>query len=195
MLKGHSDDYEQFSDEELARLSGSDKTALSALLCRYMGTAEQIAAKLAPRNGREQIVKDLVQEGMMALLKAVNSYRPDRGAGFATYAGVCIRHRMLSYMMRDAGIEAEESVPADELDEFLCGSVEDSPENAVIERESYQELFADIADVLSELEWDVLQLFLAGLSHKQIAGKLGISEKAVNNAMQRLRRKLRTIFR
>ena len=80
MLKGHSDDYEQFSDEELARLSGSDKAALGALLCRYMGTAEHIAAKLAPRNGREQIIKDLVQEGMMALLKAVNSYRPDRGA-------------------------------------------------------------------------------------------------------------------
>lgn len=195
MLKGHSDDYEQFSDEELARLSGSDKAALGALLCRYMGTAEHIAAKLAPRNGREQIIKDLVQEGMMALLKAVNSYRPDRGAGFATYAGVCIRHRMLSYMMRDAKIEAEESVPADELDEFLCGSEDEIPENAVIERESYDELFTQIADALSDLEWDVLQLFLAGLSHRQIAQKLGMNEKSVNNAMQRLRRKLRTIFR
>ena len=76
-----------------------------------------------------------------------------------------------------------QKIPAENLDTFFLGDA------------GTRELFADIADVLSELEWDVLQLFLAGLSHKQIAGKLGISEKAVNNAMQRLRRKLRTIFR
>ena len=99
MYSGHVRDYEQFSDEELAKLSGSDRAALSALLFRYMSTAERIAYSLT---GSEQNVKDLVQEGMMSLLRAVNSYRPDRGAGFAAYAGVCIRHSMLSYIMKNS---------------------------------------------------------------------------------------------
>lgn len=195
MFNGHVSDYEQFSDEELARLSGSDKAALSALLFRYMSTAEHIAAALAPRSGREQTIKDLVQEGMMALLKAVNSYRPDRGAGFATYAGVCIRHRMLSYIMRDGRGETVDTLSADELDETLCGRDEDIPENVVIAREDYDELFSRIADELSEREWQVLQLFLAGMSHRQIADRIGSNEKSVNNTMQRVRRKLRTIFK
>lgn len=194
MYSGHVSDYEQFGDEELARLSVSDKAALSALLFRYMGTAERIAAALAPKAGREQTIKDLVQEGMMALLKVVNSYRPDRGAAFATYAGVCIRHRMLSYIMKDGRTSAER-VSADELDDYLSGKEEDIPENVVIAREDYEELFCRIADELSEKEWQVLQLFLAGMSHRQIAERVGSDEKSVNNTMQRVRRKLRAIFK
>ena len=84
MYSGYLSEHGQLTDEELVKLSVNDKAALSALLVRYMGLTEYIAAGLAPRAGREQMIKDLVQEGMMALLKAVNSYRPDRGAGFAT---------------------------------------------------------------------------------------------------------------
>ncbi|MBQ8965562.1 sigma-70 family RNA polymerase sigma factor [Ruminococcus sp.] len=194
MYSGHVSDYEQFSDEELAKLSGSDRAALSALIYRYMSTAEHIAAGLAPRAGREQMIKDLVQEGMMSLLRAVNSYRPDRGAGFATYAGVCIRHSMLSYIMRD-GRYGGETVPAEDLDKYLDGNEGDNPENAVIAGEEYDELFRKIADELSEREWKVLQLFLAGSTHKQIAERLGTGEKSVNNTMQRVRRKLRAMIK
>ncbi|ADU23597.1 MULTISPECIES: sigma-70 family RNA polymerase sigma factor [Ruminococcus] len=194
MYSGHVRDYEQFSDEELARLSGSDKAALSALLFRYMGTAERIAAGIAPGAGREQTVKDLVQEGMMALLRAVNSYRPDRGAGFAAYAGVCIRHSMLSYIMKDNRYSGENRISTDELDDDLSGSDEDIPENAVIAKEEHDGLFGRIADELSEREWQVLQLFLNGHSYRQIAEKMSISEKSVNNTMQRVRKKLRGIF-
>ena len=195
MYSGHVGDYEQFSDEELAKLSGSDRTALSALLFRYMALTEHIAAGLAPRAGREQMIKDLVQEGMMALLKAVNSYRPDRGAGFATYAGVCIRHRMLSYIMRDNRYGGAETVPVEDLDKYLDAGGEGDPESAVIASEEYDELFSRIVDELSEKEWQVLQHFLAGLSHRQIADKLCTTEKSVNNTMQRVRRKLREIFK
>ncbi len=195
MYSGHVGDYEQFSDEELAKLSGSDRTALSALLFRYMALTEHIAAGLAPRAGREQMIKDLVQEGMMALLKAVNSYRPDRGAGFATYAGVCIRHRMLSYIMRDSRYGGAETVPVEDLDKYLDAGGEGDPESAVIASVEYDELFSRIADELSEKEWQVLQHFLAGLSHRQIADELCTTEKSVNNTMQRVRRKLREIFK
>lgn len=188
-------DYEKFSDEELAKLSGSDKAALSALLYRYMGTAERIAVGLAPRAGREQIIKDLVQEGMMSLLRAVNSYRPDRGAGFAAYAGVCIRHSMLSYIMKDSRYSGEERISTEEIEEDISGSDEDIPENAVIAKAEHDVLYDRIADELSEREWQVLQLFLAGHSYRQIADKLSISEKSVNNTMQRVRKKLRGIFR
>lgn len=195
MYSGHVRDYEQFSDEELAKLSGSDKAALSALLFRYMGTAERIAAGIAPKAGREQMVKDLVQEGMMALLRAVNSYRPDRGAGFAAYAGVCIRHSMLSYIMKDSRYGGEDRISTEELGDDLIGSDDDIPENAVIAKEEHDGLFGRIADELSEREWQVLQLFLAGHSYRQTAEKLDISEKSVNNTMQRVRKKLRAVFR
>lgn len=195
MYSGHVRDYEQFSDEELAKLSGSDKAALSALLFRYMGTAERIAAGIAPKAGREQMVKDLVQEGMMALLRAVNSYRPDRGAGFAAYAGVCIRHSMLSYIMKDSRYGGEDRISTEELGDDLIGSDDDIPENAVIAKEEHDGLFGRIADELSEREWQVLQLFLAGHSYRQTAEKLSISEKSVNNTMQRVRKKLRAVFR
>ena len=186
-------DYEQFSDEELAKLSVSDKAALSALIFRYMVPAEHIAAGLAPKAGREQMIKDLVQEGMMALLKAVNSYRADRGARFATYAGVCIRHSMLSYIMRDSRYGGE-AVSTEELDEYPSSCEDDDPEKVIIAGEEYEELFRRIAEALSDKEWQVLQLFLAGLSHKQIAERLDTNEKSVNNTMQRIRRKLRAII-
>ena len=193
MYSGHLREYEQFSDEELVKLSVSDKAALSALILRYMSTAEHIAAGLAPKAGREQMIKDLVQEGMMALLKAVNSYRPDRGAGFATYAGVCIRHSMLSYIMKDTRYSGGDTFSTDEPE--LYAESGENPEDAVIAGEEYDELFRRIADALSEREWQVLQLFLAGLSHKSIAQRLDTNEKSVNNTMQRIRRKLRAIFR
>ena len=194
MYSGHVRDYEQFSDEELAKLSGSDRAALSALLFRYMGTAEHIAYSLT---GSEQNVKDLVQEGMMSLLRAVNSYRPDRGTGFAAYAGVCIRHSMLSYIMKNSRYQSEESLSLseEELDSFLGSNEEDTPENALIAKESYDELFQRIADELSDMEWRVLQLFLAGHSYRQIAAETEADEKSVNNTMQRVRRKLRGIFK
>ena len=193
MYSGHLREYEQFSDEELVKLSVSDKAALSALILRYMSTAEHIAAGLAPKAGREQMIKDLVQEGMMALLKAVNSYRPDRGAGFATYAGVCIRHSMLSYIMKDTRYSGGDTFSTDEPE--LYAESGENPEDAVIAGEEYDELFRRIADALSEREWQVLQLFLAGLSHKSIAQRLDTNEKSVNNTMQRIRRKLRAIFK
>ena len=193
MYSGHLREHEQFSDEELVKLSVSDKAALSALILRYMSTAEHIAAGLAPKAGREQMIKDLVQEGMMALLKAVNSYRPDRGAGFATYAGVCIRHSMLSYIMKDTRYSGGDTFSTDEPE--LYAESGENPEDAVIAGEEYDELFRRIADALSEREWQVLQLFLAGLSHKSIAQRLDTNEKSVNNTMQRIRRKLRAIFK
>ncbi|WP_294475748.1 sigma-70 family RNA polymerase sigma factor [uncultured Ruminococcus sp.] len=193
MYSGYLSEHGQLTDEELVKLSVNDKAALSALLVRYMGLTEYIAAGLAPRAGREQMIKDLVQEGMMALLKAVNSYRPDRGAGFATYAGVCIRHSMLSYIMRDSRYSGV--LPEEELDKLTDPSVEADPERAVIVREENDELFCRIEDVLSDREWQVLQKFLAGLSHRQIAEALCTTEKSVNNTMQRVRKKLRGIFR
>ena len=131
----------------------------------------------------------------MSLLRAVNSYRPDRGTGFAAYAGVCIRHSMLSYIMKNSRYSSEESLSAEELDSFLSADEDDTPENAVIAKESYDELFCRIADELSDREWQVLQLFLAGHSYKQIAKAADTDEKSVNNTMQRVRRKLRGIFK
>jgi RNA polymerase sporulation-specific sigma factor len=186
-------DHEQLSDEELVRLAVDDKAALTALLLRYVSLTEYIAAGLAPKAGREQMIKDLVQEGMMALLKAVNSYRPDRGAGFATYAGVCIRHSMLSYIMHDSRYSGS-ALPEEELVKLTDQSIESDPERLVIDREEYDELFKRIAEELSEKEWQVLRRFLAGLSHRQTAEALGTTEKSVNNTMQRVRRKLRGIF-
>ena len=96
--------------------------------------------------------------------------------------------------MKDNRYSGENRISTDELDDDLSGSDEDIPENAVIAKEEHDGLFGRIADELSEREWQVLQLFLNGHSYRQIAEKMSISEKSVNNTMQRVRKKLRGIF-
>lgn len=189
MEKGSLDkkNKELYSDEELVTLAKSgDRQAVSELISRYICTVEQRAKSFA-----NAVPDDLIQEGLMGLLKAVQTFDSSKNAGFYTYATVCVKNRMISAYKKY-------SVNFDEVsqDEAAEGhDPADIPENILLEKERLDELYDKIYSALSELEWRVFQMYLSGLAYDRIAAKLNTSKKTVDNAMQRVRRKLKSVLR
>ena len=110
---------------------------------------------------------------------------------FSTYATKCIKNKIISSVHRNALLSGGEEADL----EAILGGGGTVPEEVVVEREELNELYDKITSALSEQEWQVFQSFLRGMSYNQIALGLGTSEKAVDNAMQRVRRKLRSLLR
>lgn len=174
------------TDEELVSLAVTDKSACEALVLRYTKVIfikSEIFA--TPDTDRD----DLRQEGLMALLKAVSSYKPDKGAKFSTYADVCISNQMRSFRARTG----KGSAVCESLDEVLENSLseEETPESIFINKEFFSELWYAVENILSESERQAFTLVMRGASYRETAEKLGITEKSVDNAVQRSRRKIR----
>lgn len=181
--------YKDLSYEELVIRAGEDKGAVSEIIARYMCTIEAMAKKLSAK-----VSDDLVQEGLMALMNAVKTYDAGKGVAFASYAGVCVKNKMISSLKKNS-LSDTDYITDDSLEEILQADSDDIPDNVVIERERMNELNSKISSALSELEWQVFQMFLSGMSYNQIALNSGLTVKAVNNAMQRVRRKLKALLR
>ena len=132
--------------------------------------------------------EDLSQEAAVALYLAALTYTEEKSATFGTYAAVCIRNRIVSFIrslssqVKTVSIETE-----DEGVSFI------SPEQLVIEREAQKDFFERISKILTPLEKSVLDLFLETRDYSEIADRLSINRKAVDNAMCRIRSKLRKI--
>ena len=138
-------------------------------------------------NGIE--AEDLAQEALIGLLAAVRSYRPDGGATFTTYATTCIRHRLLD-VLRRSGDKATNEVPLEEDVELPDDSAD--PALRVQEQAELEGLLARLKERLTPMEYQVLLLRLSNLSYEEIATRLSTNKKAVDNAVQRLRRKFST---
>ncbi len=175
------------TDEVLARdaQQGVQKAA-DELIRRYRPFVSLIASRYF---GASLEPDDIVQEGLIGLVSAVFSYSPDRNASFRTYCSACVTNAIRSAVKADAGKRnspLNSSVPLEELE--LPDDV--SPERIVLadEKEGYiREL---IRTRLSPMETAVLRRHLNGDDYRETAKSLGISEKAVDNALQRVRSKL-----
>ena len=133
---------------------------------------------------------DLEQEASLGLLAAVRSFRPNGGASFITYATTCIRNRLISVARRHgARIQAEQ--PLNEDDE-LPADADSDPAQQMLEREALTRLQEQLRQRLTPLEYRVLLARLSDCSYDEIACQLGLSKKAVDNAVQRVRRKIST---
>lgn len=188
---------ESYSDQQLATLvREGDPDAFLELTSRYMTL---IRAKAAPFHGTMLEADDLCQEGLLGLLDAVRNYREDGGASFRTYAGVCITNRIIMAYRWAAGrknFPLNNFVPLSE--EGASGGVfageEANPEKMLVEEEDLLLLKRFISRGLSKMERQVLMLYLGGYSYKEIADSLCITSKAADNALQRVRRKLKEPF-
>ena len=147
---------------------------------------------------------DLIQEGLLGLYKAIRDYRSDRESSFRNFAELCITRQIItavktatrnkhtplngyvSFSATPAG--AADSEPT--LDEVLPGSTVHDPVNQVISSEELRSLVACLSTVLSELESRVLSLYLDGHSYTAVGGMLGCDCKTVDNALQRVKRKV-----
>jgi RNA polymerase sporulation-specific sigma factor len=166
--------------------------AMQLLFARYEGIVRR-RARSARIDGLEP--EDLFQEGMIGFITAVRSYRIDRGASFRTYALLCITRRMAS-AVRSA--LSQKNLPLgtyisldEELDtDTIPSSRSGNPEDMVVCREELQNFQSFMERNLTLLERRVLKLYISGRSYAAMAEILNVNTKTVDNALQRIRKKL-----
>ena len=182
------------SDEELCLgAAQGDSTVEAELVCRYGWLVRACARPLFLAGGDSE---DLIQEGMLGLLTAIRTFRPARAAAFRTYAEICIRSRLLTAVRAAQGGKhsplnhsvSYEPPLFDGTNAYLFSSAE-SPEDVVIGREELKERLEALKGRLSKFEAQILPPYLSGLSCGEIAQRVGRSQKSVDNAIQRIRRK------
>lgn len=190
--------HHSMTDEQLCALVASgDRGAEEALVLRYSRLVRVCARPFFLAGGDSE---DLIQEGMLGLLSAIREFRPGRGAQFATYARICIRRRIISAVRTASGgrhsplngyISLEHPLLLNEtelpVDRAYAGG---NPEDVLIHQEDLSALESAIQSRLTPLEDRVLALYLEGLSYGEIADRLQKSVKSVDNAVQRIRRKM-----
>lgn len=184
-------DLTRISDEALLeRSQHGEYTASAELIVRYTPAVLYYAERYCYL-GLEK--EDLMQEGMIALLSAIRTYRGDRGAAFRTYASRCISNglaKVAASQLRARNIPLALTAPLDEAGNVSAPS-QDEPEEIVIRQEQSRDRSHRMKAELSEYELACLQLLLDGCSYAEIAGRLGRTVKSVDRALGRARQKLR----
>lgn len=184
----------ELTDEELCcRAASGDRMAEETLVIRYMRLARACARPYFLAGGDSE---DLLQEAMVGLLKAIREYNPTRDAAFRTFAEVCVRNRIRSAVTaaaRDKHAPLNYSVPMEEqpLLESVHGA---DPEELFINKEEEAERLNSLNRKLSPLEQRILSLYLHGFSYREIGEQVGRTDKSVDNAVQRIRRKVEKQF-
>ena len=186
----------QQTDEQLCADCRRSSQAMEELILRYQ---QLVRACARPYFLAGADFDDLLQEGMLGLLSAVSLYDPMRETSFKTFAAVCIRNRLISAVRAADSPKnrlLNDSVPLCTFsldpppDEVSPPPTEKSPEELLIGREEFAEFQTRLTGVLSPLESRTLELYLEGLSYREIAQFLSKSTKTVDNAVQRIRQKI-----
>lgn len=193
------------TDEELAVLAaGGDESASDELMGRYKDTVK-VKSKLYYMLGADR--EDIVQEGMIGLFNAIQSYDASKGAGFKTFADLCISRRILSAVKsagRKKNAPLNEALSLDKpasdepggqtIGDVIPANDGSNPEDAVILAELSRLVTDSESDLLSGFEHQVLRRLYEGKGYRQIAEEMGVAPKSVDNAIQRIRKKLKTFF-
>ena len=186
-------------DQKFAsKFATGDPATEEALVSEYAQLVRACARPYFLAGGDSE---DLIQEGMLGLLSAVRTFDPSKGTKFSTYAEFCIRRRMYSAIKaasayKHTPLNSYISLESQQLDEASTQNAYflRDPEDFVIARESVGEVERLLYGALSRFESNVLELFLDGMSYKDMSSQLGKSVKSVDNAVQRIRRKLTQIL-
>ena len=143
---------------------------------------------------------DLVQEGLIGLYKAIKSYSKEKNANFKTFAEICVVRQMISAVKsstrkKNSPLNHYVSIhiPEDELDTISSKLIDvknNNPESMLIEQETADGMQNKIFSILSDFESEVLSYYLSGISYKEIAKILKKTEKAVDNALFRIKKKI-----
>ena len=202
-------DYEQYTDDELIdRLRRGEASIMDYICDKYKNLVRSKAKSMFILGADNE---DLIQEGMIGLFKAVRDYDMGRDASFYTFAELCISRQMYTavqaskrqkhlplntYVSLDSGKSAagEDEKEEMKLNELLADKTELSPEELFLDKERVAYLEKAIEEELSDFEHQVLDLYLTGMSYGQVAKVLGRDEKATDNALQRLKAKIRKML-
>ncbi len=193
--------YGYISDEELVDMvKDGDSDALEYLIYKYKNFVRAKARSYFLIGADRE---DIVQEGMIGLFKAIRDFRGDKLASFKAFAELCITRQIItaiktatrqkhiplnSYVSLDKPIYDEDSDRT--LLDVICGNRVTDPEELLINQEKFDDIEDKMAQILSDLERQVLSLYLDGRSYQEIAVDLDRHVKSIDNALQRVKRKL-----
>ena len=188
-------------DDKLAALAQSGNLDAEEALLKKYKDAVRIKANMYYMAGADE--DDVMQEGMIGLMKAIRQYSPEREASFGTFAGICITRQIISAIRsadRDKHKALNTSVSLsrpletgnDEvtLADTLSSGTGESPEEMLIFKDIVYYILHNGDNIFSEFEMNVLSEFIKGNDYEKIADKLGKNVKSVDNAMQRTRKKI-----
>jgi RNA polymerase sporulation-specific sigma factor len=184
------------------RARNGDQPAMDALMRRYAGFVRLKASSYFLAGGDSE---DLIQEGLIGLYKAVRDFRADKETSFRSFAELCVTRQIItaiktatrfkhaplnsyvSFSQTPAGQDGDSDCT---LGDALPGPMVDEPPIVVISSEELQSLVFSLGTGLSNLEADALRLYLEGCSYERMAEELGCDTKTIDNALQRVKRKI-----
>lgn len=197
--KENDDEYasaEEYNNEKIlveAAKSG-DSLATTLLIVKYRGFLNKYVGLLNVPSGYKE---DFIQEGLIGLLKAVRTYDTMRDCSFSTYAKTCVRNSVISALRyhKKKWLDNEISIEdiSDGLFEVVHNPVANSPEDEYLYMESSSQLHDTIFSVLSTYEAQVFGMYLAEMPYSLIASRLGKDIKSIDNAIQRIKNKLKKL--
>ena len=188
--------YDGIKDEELiSRFKNGESEILDYLMEKYKKMVRKKARTMFLIGGEND---DLIQEGMIGLFKAVRDYQPDRDAAFQTFASICVDRQIYNAIQssnRQKHQPLNSYISLSEQDgeneEHLGDNWGENPESIIIDQENVQDLEQEITATLSPMENQVLEYYLAGNGYGEIAQIMGKTPKSIDNALQRIRIKIR----
>ncbi|MDE5803554.1 MAG: RNA polymerase sporulation sigma factor SigH [Lachnospiraceae bacterium] len=203
--KYHMPDLEQATDEELiVRLRDGEQQITDYIMEKYKNLVRSKAGSMYILGADRD---DLIQEGMIGLFKAIRDFDSGRDASFFTFAELCISRQMYSAVqaagrMKHIPLNSYISLYGNgtehgEEEEGIQGILADhglNPEDFVIDKENVEQLEKRMEQELSSFEKQVLDLYITGMSYSQIARVLGRDEKSTDNALQRLKSKIKKMI-
>ena len=194
-------DYDNMTDEAIVEIARTgDVDAQEYLINKYKNYVRAKARTYFLLGGDKE---DLIQEGMMGMYKAIRDFRSDKLSSFRAFAELCITRQIItaiktatrqkhiplnSYVSLNKPIYDEDSDRT--LLDVITGNKVTDPEELIISREEFTEIEEKMGELLSSLEWKVLMYYLEGKSYQEIAEDLGRHVKSIDNALQRVKRKL-----
>lgn len=196
----HKDEMCRQTDEQLAaQVRQGVQSAFAELTSRYLPFIKSKASAYR-KMGLEP--EDMMQEGLLGLLRAAETFQSGGEAAFQTYAGLCIERRLITAYRSAA---RKKHLPLNDYlslsggeEGALCSTVVSDeagdPEALLIEKEGFHRFRQRVQQQLSPFEYQTLSLYLCGLTYEEIGKKLQTSAKSVDNALQRIRRKLKKSF-
>ena len=188
--------YDGIKDEELiSRFKNGESEILDYLMEKYKNMVRKKARTMFLIGGEND---DLIQEGMIGLFKAVRDYQPARDAAFQTFASICVDRQIYNAIQssnRQKHQPLNSYISLSEQDgeneEHLGDNWGENPESIIIDQENVQDLEQEITATLSPMENQVLEYYLAGNGYGEIAQIMGKTPKSIDNALQRIRIKIR----
>lgn len=182
-------EYSEFSDLSLAeKVRGGDNEAFGVLSNRYGGLIRSIAERYSAA-GLDR--NDFSQEGLLGLLWACKAFDSEKNASFKNFASICINRRFLSLVRKDM---SKKTIPKEKLLSIEDLEISDentlNPEILMLQKEQAEDFDKLLKSRLSPLEQKVLRLYLSGMTYSDISKRLSVSLKSVDNALQRIRKKL-----